>query len=89
MNLSFQRLHLPLMVSDSADPRRTAYTVSVDAAAGVTTGISAADRTRTLHALAQAAQALGLPPLPAHLTSLGDALCYWIRCWSALYNRAL
>ena len=48
------QLHLPLMVADSADPRRTAYTVSVDAAAGVTTGISAADRTRTLHALAAA-----------------------------------
>jgi 3,4-dihydroxy 2-butanone 4-phosphate synthase/GTP cyclohydrolase II len=45
-------LALPLMVADSADPLRTAYTVSVDAAAGITTGISAADRTRTLHALA-------------------------------------
>ena len=35
------RLGLPLMVPDSADPLRTAYTVSVDAASGVTTGISA------------------------------------------------
>ncbi|GAB2470075.1 GTP cyclohydrolase II [Xylanimonas ulmi] len=45
-------LGLPLMVTDSRDPRRTAYTVSVDAASGVTTGISAADRARTLRVLA-------------------------------------
>ncbi len=45
-------LALPLMVPASQDPRRTAYTVSVDAASGVTTGISAGDRHRTLKALA-------------------------------------
>ncbi|MGP5078570.1 bifunctional 3,4-dihydroxy-2-butanone-4-phosphate synthase/GTP cyclohydrolase II [Brachybacterium alimentarium] len=45
-------LQLPLMVSENADPLRTAYTVSVDASAGVTTGISAADRARTLQVLA-------------------------------------
>lgn len=48
-------LELPLMVPQSQDPRRTAYTVTVDAATGVTTGISAADRTRTLHVLADPA----------------------------------
>ena len=36
------RLGLPLMVADNRDPLRTAYTVTVDAAGGVTTGISAA-----------------------------------------------
>jgi 3,4-dihydroxy 2-butanone 4-phosphate synthase/GTP cyclohydrolase II len=46
-------LSLPLMVPLSQDPRRTAYTVSVDAASGVTTGISAADRHTTLKALAK------------------------------------
>src|SRR5690606_29378084 len=46
-------LHLPLMVPRSEDPRRTAYTVSVDAASGISTGISAADRLRTLQVLAQ------------------------------------
>ncbi|GAA2520611.1 GTP cyclohydrolase II [Rarobacter incanus] len=46
------RLALPLMVPQSQDPRRTAYTVTVDAAQGVTTGISAADRHRTLQVLA-------------------------------------
>lgn len=48
------RLALPLMVADNRDPLRTAYTVSVDAATGVTTGISAADRTRTVQVLADA-----------------------------------
>ncbi|KAJ2711122.1 hypothetical protein H4R19_003401 [Coemansia spiralis] len=41
-------LDLPLMVKESADPLRTQYTVSVDAATGVTTGISAADRSTTI-----------------------------------------
>ncbi|MDN5794114.1 MAG: 3,4-dihydroxy-2-butanone-4-phosphate synthase, partial [Intrasporangium sp.] len=49
------RLELPLMVADNRDPLRTAYTVSVDAAEGVTTGISAADRTRTVQVLADPA----------------------------------
>ena len=46
------RLGLPLMVADNRDPLRTAYTVTIDAAEGVTTGISAADRTRTIRLLA-------------------------------------
>jgi 3,4-dihydroxy 2-butanone 4-phosphate synthase/GTP cyclohydrolase II len=47
------RLGLPLMVADNRDPRLTAYTVTVDAAQGVTTGISAADRAHTIRTLAQ------------------------------------
>jgi 3,4-dihydroxy 2-butanone 4-phosphate synthase/GTP cyclohydrolase II len=46
------RLALPLMVADNRDPLRTAYTVTVDAAVGVTTGISAADRATTIRLLA-------------------------------------
>jgi 3,4-dihydroxy 2-butanone 4-phosphate synthase/GTP cyclohydrolase II len=46
------RLGLPLMVEHNRDPLRTAYTVTVDAAAGVTTGISAADRATTIRLLA-------------------------------------
>lgn len=46
------RLDLPPMVAVNEDARGTAYTVSVDAATGVTTGISAADRARTLNVLA-------------------------------------
>nr|WP_296769930.1 GTP cyclohydrolase II [Rhodococcus sp. (in: high G+C Gram-positive bacteria)] len=45
-------LDLPPMVSDNQDPKKTAYTVTVDAASGVSTGISAADRARTLRVLA-------------------------------------
>jgi 3,4-dihydroxy 2-butanone 4-phosphate synthase / GTP cyclohydrolase II len=45
-------LELPLMVERNEDPRGTAYTVSVDASTGVSTGISAADRARTARVLA-------------------------------------
>lgn len=45
-------LDLPPMVWRNADPHGTAYTVSVDAAAGVGTGISASDRARTARVLA-------------------------------------
>lgn len=47
-----EALDLPMMVAQSQDARGTAYTVSVDAAQGVTTGISAADRAQTLRVLA-------------------------------------
>jgi 3,4-dihydroxy 2-butanone 4-phosphate synthase/GTP cyclohydrolase II len=40
------------MIEHSQDRRTTAYTVTVDAREGVTTGISAADRARTLEVLA-------------------------------------
>ncbi len=41
-------LQLPLMVSHNTESQRTAFTVSVDAAAETTTGISAADRAATV-----------------------------------------
>ncbi|KAJ2079185.1 hypothetical protein H4R24_003960 [Coemansia sp. RSA 988] len=44
-------LELQLMVKDNTDPLRTQYTVSVDAFEGVTTGISAADRSQTIQIL--------------------------------------
>ena len=44
-------LELPMMVAKNTDIRRTAFTISVDAAEGTTTGISAADRCRTIQAL--------------------------------------
>lgn len=48
------RLALPLMTPLAANTERmrTAYTISVDAAEGATTGISAADRARTIRLLA-------------------------------------
>jgi 3,4-dihydroxy 2-butanone 4-phosphate synthase/GTP cyclohydrolase II len=45
------QLALPLMVERNTESMRTAFTDSVDAAFGVTTGISAGDRAHTLHAL--------------------------------------
>lgn len=42
------QLNLPLMVSDNSSKFGTAFTVSIEAAQGVTTGISAADRARTI-----------------------------------------
>jgi len=45
-----ERLRLPLMVSDNHAPLSTAFTVSIEAAEGVTTGISAADRATTVAA---------------------------------------
>lgn len=46
------QLDLPMMVERNEDVRGTAYTVTVDAAQGVTTGISASDRATTARALA-------------------------------------
>jgi 3,4-dihydroxy 2-butanone 4-phosphate synthase/GTP cyclohydrolase II len=42
------QLRLPLMVSDNASGQRTNFTVSIEAAEGVTTGISAHDRAHTV-----------------------------------------
>lgn len=44
------RLHLPLMTKEESNrsPNRTAFTVSIEAAKGVSTGISAADRALTI-----------------------------------------
>jgi 3,4-dihydroxy 2-butanone 4-phosphate synthase/GTP cyclohydrolase II len=46
------RLKLPMMVSDENNhsPNRTAFTVSIEAAKGVTTGISTSDRAQTIKA---------------------------------------
>ncbi|MBO4548373.1 MAG: bifunctional 3,4-dihydroxy-2-butanone-4-phosphate synthase/GTP cyclohydrolase II [Abditibacteriota bacterium] len=47
-----EELGLPLMVSHNTARHSTAFTVSVDALSGTTTGISAADRARTINAMA-------------------------------------
>jgi len=48
---TLDRLAIPLMTPHNRDRHRTAYTVSVDARDGVTTGISAADRSHTVRVL--------------------------------------
>jgi len=45
-----QQLRLPLMVNDNKTAHSTNFTVSIEAAKGVTTGISAADRALTVQA---------------------------------------
>lgn len=47
-----RRLELPLMYEANQDKRRTAFTVSVDLVEGITTGVSAHERTLTIRALA-------------------------------------
>jgi len=49
------RLGIPLMTPHNRDRHRTAYTVSVDARDGVSTGISAADRAHTVRTLIDSA----------------------------------
>jgi 3,4-dihydroxy 2-butanone 4-phosphate synthase/GTP cyclohydrolase II len=46
------RLHLPLMAANNQSPYHTAFTVSIEARSGVTTGISAHDRARTVRVAA-------------------------------------
>ena len=48
-----RELNLPLMVENNEDERRTAFTVAVDFAPGMTTGVSAIERARTIRALAE------------------------------------
>jgi len=64
------RLALPPMVARNEDPRSTAYTISVDAAAGVTTGISAADRATTLRTLGDPASTAADLIRPGHILPL-------------------
>ena len=45
-----EQLRLPLMVSDTERRRGTNFTLSIEAAEGITTGISAHDRARTIRA---------------------------------------
>jgi 3,4-dihydroxy 2-butanone 4-phosphate synthase/GTP cyclohydrolase II len=45
------KLQIPMMVRDNSSPFETAFCISVEAREGTTTGISAADRSRTIQAL--------------------------------------
>ena len=63
-------LDIPLMTPDNQDAFRTAYTVSVDAREGVSTGISAADRARTVRLLADPATVPGDFTRPGHVFPL-------------------
>ena len=63
-------LDLPLMVATNTAPYRTAFTISVDAGRGTTTGISAADRATTIRALIGPATRPGDLVRPGHIFPL-------------------
>jgi len=64
------QLRIPLMVPDNTESQRTAFTVSVDWKLGVTTGISAADRSATVRALADPAATAEGFARPGHVFPL-------------------
>jgi len=63
-------LHLPLMWVNTEDPHHTAYTVSVDAKARATTGISASDRALTGRVLANPLSTAASLIRPGHVIPL-------------------
>jgi 3,4-dihydroxy 2-butanone 4-phosphate synthase/GTP cyclohydrolase II len=64
------RLELPPMTARNGDKKGTAFTVSIEAAEGVTTGISAADRARTVQAAVAADAVPGDLVQPGHIFPL-------------------
>ena len=64
-NEAVQRLELPMMVERNESRYQTAFTVSIEAASGVTTGVSAADRLTTIRA------AIADDARPEHLSRPG------------------
>ncbi len=64
------RLGLPPMVADNRTSRKTAFTVSIEAREGVTTGISAFDRARTIQAAVAPAARAGDIVSPGHVFPL-------------------
>lgn len=64
------RLDLPPMVEVNEDARGTAYTVSVDAADRISTGISASDRAHTLNVLADVESTPSSVIRPGHILPL-------------------
>jgi 3,4-dihydroxy 2-butanone 4-phosphate synthase/GTP cyclohydrolase II len=65
-----EELHLPLMAPDNSDSMGTAFTISVDARHGTTTGISAPDRAATIRALLDPATKPHDLARPGHLFPL-------------------
>ncbi|HEU4806843.1 MAG TPA: 3,4-dihydroxy-2-butanone-4-phosphate synthase, partial [Homoserinimonas sp.] len=69
-NAIADRLELPVMVVNNEDPRGTNYTISVDAADRISTGISAADRAHTLRVLANVDSTPSSLNRPGHIMPL-------------------
>jgi 3,4-dihydroxy 2-butanone 4-phosphate synthase/GTP cyclohydrolase II len=69
-NAIADRLELPPMWAHNEDPRGTAYTISVDAADRLSTGISASDRAHTLRVLADPESTPASLLRPGHIIPL-------------------
>jgi 3,4-dihydroxy 2-butanone 4-phosphate synthase/GTP cyclohydrolase II len=67
---TLDRLGIPLMTPHNRERMRTAYTISVDARDGVTTGISAADRSHTVRTLIDSATEAFEVVQPGHVFPL-------------------
>ncbi|MEO5708522.1 MAG: bifunctional 3,4-dihydroxy-2-butanone-4-phosphate synthase/GTP cyclohydrolase II [Nocardioidaceae bacterium] len=67
---TLDRLGIPLMTPHNRERMRTAYTVSVDARDGITTGISAADRSHTVRTLIDSATEAFEVVQPGHVFPL-------------------
>ncbi len=65
-----QQLHLPMMTQANAQRNQTAFTVSIEAREGVTTGISAHDRARTVSVAIDATKGPGDIVTPGHVFPL-------------------
>ena len=66
------QLELPLMIEsqENEEALRTAFTVTVDARDGITTGISAEDRSRTIRLMANSATTAKQFRKPGHILPL-------------------
>lgn len=65
-----EELSLPQMSPENSESMRTAFTISVDAREGITTGISASDRARTIEVLIDPAASAGDLRRPGHIFPL-------------------
>jgi 3,4-dihydroxy 2-butanone 4-phosphate synthase/GTP cyclohydrolase II len=65
-----RRLELPMMYESNQDKRKTAFTVSVDFAEGISTGVSAIERTTTIKALADINSSADQFVRPGHIFPL-------------------
>ena len=68
-------LELPLMLQNNQDPHRTNYTITVDAAARESTGVSAYDRALTARTLAEPSKGTADLIRPGHMVPLRAHHC--------------
>jgi 3,4-dihydroxy-2-butanone 4-phosphate synthase len=75
-----ERLGLPMMARTTSRAYHTAFTVSIEAREGVTTGISAADRARTIAVAIDPGRGAATSSRPATSSRCAPATA---ACWSA------